>query len=141
MLAAAKKYDTQIWKILPQNANLVNILPDAQAPLQFSSDNRYLFTDRYQKLQIWDWQTSRPIKFPSIPKYRGISRDGSILISTDELGRYLIWDAEDIFSTLPYVVEFKDKKIVTHGISCYKIFLIRLIQKHGFRSDLQMRGM
>ncbi len=115
VLAAASQVDTKIWKILPQNAPLVSTLPGAQAPIRFSPDNRYLFTNRYSELQIWDWQTSRPINFPSIPDYRGISQDGSILVSTDEIGRYLIWDAKNLFSSLPYPVELKGKKIVTLG--------------------------
>ncbi len=114
VLAAANQVDTKIWKILPQNAPLVSTLPGAQAPIHFSPDNRYLFTNQY-RVQIWDWQTSRPINFPSIPDYCGISQDGSILVSTDEIGRYLIWDAKNLFSSLPYPVEPKGKKLVTLG--------------------------
>ena len=115
LAAASKNLETQIWKILPQNAPLINTLLAAAAPIHFSPDNRYLFTDRYRELQIWDWQTSRPINFPSIPDYCGISQDGSILVSTDEIGRYLIWDAKNLFFSLPYPVEPKGKKYVTLG--------------------------
>ena len=115
LAASSKNSETRIWKILPQNAHLVNTLMAAAEPIHFSPDNRYLFTDRYRELQIWDWQTSRPIKYPSIPDYRGISQDGSILVSKDEMGRYLIWDAKNLFSSLPYPVEPKGKNLVTLG--------------------------
>jgi WD40 repeat protein len=115
LAASSKNSETRIWQILPQNAQLVNTLLAADAPIHFSPDNRYLFTDRYRELQIWDWQTSRPIKYPSIPRYSGISQDGSILVSKDEMGRYLIWDAKNLFSSLPYPVESKGKKFVTLG--------------------------
>jgi len=116
LAAAAKNLETRIWKIQPQNAHLVNTLLAAAAPIHFSPDNKYLFNDQYRELQIWDWQTSRPpIKYPSIPYYQGISQDGSILVSRDKSGRYLIWDAKNIFSTLPYPVEPKEKQFVTLG--------------------------
>lgn len=115
LAAASKGLETRIWKILPQNAQLVNTLLPADAPIHFSPDKRYLFTNQDSQLQIWDWQTSRLIKYPSIPKCRGISQDGSILVSTDEIGRYLIWDAKNLFSSLPYPVEPKGKKLVTLG--------------------------
>ena len=115
LAAASKDLETRIWKILPQNAQLVNTLLPADAPIHFSPDKRYLFTNQDSQLQIWDWQTSRLIKYPSIPNCLGISQDGSILVSTDEIGRYLIWDAQNLFSSLPYPVEPKGKKLVTLG--------------------------
>ena len=115
LAAASKDLETRIWKILPQNAQLVNTLLVADAPIHFSPDKRYLFTNQNSQLQIWDWQTSRLIKYPSIPNCRGISQDGSILVSRDEIGRYLIWDAKNLFSSLPYPVEPKGKKLVTLG--------------------------
>ncbi|RKU06268.1 hypothetical protein C6501_19330 [Candidatus Poribacteria bacterium] len=115
LAAALKDLETRIWKILPQNAQLVNTLLPADAPIHFSPDKRYLFTNQDSEFQIWDWQTSRLIKYPSIPNCLGISQDGSILVSTDEIGRYLIWDAKNLFSSLPYPVEPKGKKLVTLG--------------------------
>ncbi len=115
LAAASKDLGTRIWKILPQNAPLVNTLLAAAAPIHFSPDNRYLFTDRYRELQIWDWQTSRPINYPSIPCYSGISQDGSVLVSRDKIGKYLFWDAKNLFSSLPYPVEPKGKQFVTLG--------------------------
>ena len=116
VLAAANKLDTKIWKISHEKAELLAILSGAGAPIVFSPDNRYLFVDQFDfKLETWDWQRSKRIRFPSMHGYRGISRDGSILVTTDKTGRYLIWDAEDLFSTLPYSVEPKDKRFVTLG--------------------------
>lgn len=115
VLAAAGEVNTELWKILPQNAMLVNTLMGAKAPIYFSPNKRYLFTNKYNELQIWDWQKSRPINFPSIPNYRAFSEDGSVLVSSDKIGRYLIWDAKDVFSSLPYPVEPKGKQIVTLG--------------------------
>ena len=115
VLANAGKTGTQIWRLSPQTIQLVNTLSWANAPIHFGHNKRYLFTNQGSALQIWDWKNSRPIKLPSTPQYQGLSRDGSYFISIDEIGRFQIWDAKALFSTLPYSVEPKGKMLVTLG--------------------------
>ena len=115
VLAIALNAETQIWRIFPKTAQLVSTLPGADTPIHFGADSRYIFTRLGSDLQIWDWKTSRQIKFPSIPNFQGLSPNGSYLVSTDEIRRFQIWDAKDTFSTLPYSVEPKGKQLVTFG--------------------------
>ena len=115
VLANAGKGETQIWKILPNTIQHVSTLPGVNAPIHFGNDKRYLFTIQNGNLQIWDWKTSRPIKLSSLQRYHGLSRDGSYLVSMEQTGKYHIWDAKVLFSSLPYTVEPKDKMLVTLG--------------------------
>ena len=117
VLAASEQNDTQIWKILTNKAELITTLSGAQYPIYFSADNQYLFTDRDGELQIWDWQSSTPIDHPSIPEFRSFSRDGSVLVSSDKTGRYLIWDATQLLPSElnPFGVEPNGKQFVTLG--------------------------
>ncbi len=115
VLAIAGQSETQIWRIFPETTQHVSTLPGANSPIHFGHEKRYLFTNQYGELQIWDWKTSRRIKFPSSPNYQGLSPDGSYLVGTDEIGRYQIWDAKELFSTLPYSVEPNGKQLVTLG--------------------------
>ena len=117
MLAVSGQNDTQIWRILTNKAELITTLSGAQSPIYFSADNQYLFTDRDGELQIWDWQSSTPIDHPSIPEFRSFSRDGSVLVSSDKTGRYLIWDATQLLPSQlnPFGVEPNGKQFVTLG--------------------------
>ena len=120
VLAAPEK-EINIWKILPKNLELLTTL-NAEGPVQFSPNGRYLFTNFYSNqddyFQIWDWRTSRPIKHPfSIPSYISLSQDGSVLMSYDydSTEQYLIYDVKNLLSLLPYPVEPKGKQFVTLG--------------------------
>ena len=111
---AGEGKDIQIWKLLPKNFELLATL-NADGPVQFSPDGRYLFANQDNHLQIWDWQTSRPIKHAPFPEYTSLSRDSSVLISYRMHGQYHIWDTKNLLSLLPYPVEPKGKQFVTLG--------------------------
>lgn len=111
---AAPGYEIIFWKLLPNGPKPHSIL-NAGGPIQFSPDGRYLFANREGYLQIWDWQTNKPIRHEAFPVYAGLSRDGSVLISYRMYGQYDIWDTESLTSHLPYPVDPKDKQIVTLG--------------------------
>ena len=110
VLAAPRREDTQIWKLLPDTPQILTTL-DVGGHVQFSQDGRYL----YGSAEIWDWQTSRLIKNTSFPRFKDISQDGSILLSHKMPGQYQVYDVKHTLSLLPYAVEPKDKKIVTLG--------------------------
>ena len=107
----------QIWKLMPKNLELLTTL-NATGPIQLSPDGRYLLTNQKGSLQIWDWESERPIKHSShIPIFNVISQDCSVLISYDYGNTYYnkIWDISNLLTLLPYSVEPKDKKLVTLG--------------------------
>ena len=120
VLAGIGENGIHVWKLLADNPLLLTTL-NAEGPVQFSSDGRYLFTNFYSKqddyFQIWDWRTSRPIKHSfSIPSYISLSKDGSVLMSRDyDTDQYLIYDVKKLISLLPYPVEPKGKQFVTLG--------------------------
>ncbi|MYF54790.1 T9SS type A sorting domain-containing protein [Candidatus Poribacteria bacterium] len=114
---AAEGNEIEVWKILPRKLELLTTL-DGEGPLQFSPDSRYLFANAEEHFEIWDWMASRRIKHStSIPRYVSLSQDGSMLMSRDysNTDQYMIWDTTGSISHLPYVVEPKDRKIVTLG--------------------------
>ena len=82
----------QIWKLLPNRPKLLKTL-DGEAPLHFSSNTRYLFANRNDKLRIWDWREETPMDYPSISAYFALSRDGSVLLSQTDTGQIQIWDS------------------------------------------------
>lgn len=106
--------EIQIWELLPDTLQLLTTLP-GDGPVQFSPDGRYLFANQDGHLQIWDWQTSRPIKHASYPEYISLSGDGSVLVSYQVEGQYQTWDTKNLLSLLPYSVEPRGKKFVTLG--------------------------
>lgn len=117
VLATTDRDGIHIWKLLPDAPQLLTTLP-GNGPLQFSPDGRYLFANRdNESFQIWDWQVNRPIKHQPIPRCFSISQDGSVLTSYDNdlNSQFLIWDTQNILSSLPYSVEPNGKKIVTLG--------------------------
>lgn len=116
VLAGNGKNGIHIWKLLPDKPQLLTTL-NAEEPVQFSPDGRYLFANQDDYSQIWDWRTNRPIKHsPSIPIFVSLSQDGSVFLSRDyETYQYMIGDIKHLLSPLPYPVEPKDKKIVTLG--------------------------
>ena len=91
VLAVPIRGSIQIWKLLPNRPKLLKTL-DGEAPVHFSSNTRYLFTNRNDKLQIWDWREETPMDYPSIPAYFALSRDGSVLLSQTDTGQIQIWD-------------------------------------------------
>ena len=95
LLAVPRGHETQIFKLLPDKPELLSTL-DIGAPVRFTSDSRYLFADRDDNLQIFDWQTQTPIDHPPIANFFDVSRDGSVLLSHADTGGILIWDAKGI---------------------------------------------
>ena len=121
VVAGNGKNGIHIWKLLPDKPQLLTTL-NAEGPMQFSPEGRYLFGNFYSNqddyFQIWDWRTSRLIKHPfSIPSYVSLSQDGSVLMSRDYNGtdQCLIYDVKKLISLLPYPVEPRGKKFVTLG--------------------------
>ena len=103
-----------VWKLLPDEPILLSSF-DAEYPLQFSEDGRYLFAYSEEKFQIWDWRRSKLINQSSFPRFASMSQDGSLLLTHDIHGQYLIWDLNHLYSFLPYSVEPEGKQLVTHG--------------------------
>ncbi len=116
VLAGNGKNGIHIWKLLPDKPQLLTKL-NAEEPVQFSPDGRYLFANQDDYSQIWDWRTNRPIKHsPSIPRLVSLSQDGSVFMSRDyNTNQYKIWDIKHLLSLLPYPVEPKGKQFVTLG--------------------------
>ena len=83
------------WQIGNEIKSL--FLLDARGPARFSSDGRYLFFNREEQLQIWDWHEKKGIVHDALPEYLAVSRDASVLLTLDyETGRSLIWDGQSL---------------------------------------------
>ena len=91
VLAVPIRGGIQIWKLLPNRPKLLKTL-EGEAPVHFSSNTRYLFAHRNDKLQIWDWREETPMDYPSIPAYLALSQDGSVLLSQANTGQIQVWD-------------------------------------------------
>ena len=118
LLALFKEGELQIWMFTPTTIEVVATLPDVDFPAHFSADGRYLFTNRDDNLQIWDWQSETPLEHPSIPDYFDISEDRSILTSHAETGQIQIWDGTALLPSQPLqpvAVEPGGKQIVILG--------------------------
>ncbi len=115
IVLAAPGKEINIWKILPENLELLTTL-NGEGPVQFSPDGRYLFANWEEHFQIWDWKTNRQIRHSSYPRYVSLSQDGSVMMSPDyDTDQYMIWNVKDMLSLLPYPVEPKGKQFVTLG--------------------------
>ncbi len=114
VLAASGDREIQIWEVLENRLQHLTTL-DGDYPLQFSRDGRYLYANQDNNFQIWDWQKNRPVKHAPFPAISALSTDGSVLLSSDRNGQYLIWDISKEISFLPYSVEPKGKQFVTLG--------------------------
>ena len=79
-LAAPSQEHLKIWKLAPGGSQLVATL-DAESPVHFRPDGRYLFANQNNRLQIWDGQTYTPIEHPPMPEYFAISQKGTALLS------------------------------------------------------------
>ncbi|MYI93846.1 T9SS type A sorting domain-containing protein [Candidatus Poribacteria bacterium] len=111
VIAAPDWKEIQIWELLPEKRQMLASLVNKGGPVRFSKDGRYL----YSPAQIWDWQTSRPIKNTSYPRFDDINQDGSVILSYTMSGQYQVYDVKHTLSLLPYAVEPEDKKIVILG--------------------------
>ncbi len=114
VLAAYGGREIHIWKVLLNGLQHLTAF-DGDDPVQFSPDGRYLFANQDNNFQIWDWQRNRPVKHTPFPGISVLSKDGSVLLSPDRSGQYMVWDIKELLSFLPYPVEPKGKKYVTLG--------------------------
>ena len=114
LLAGNGREGIHIWKLLEDKPLLLSTF-DAEYPLQFSKDGRYLFAYSEDKFQIWDWKRSKLINQKSFPWFISMSDDSSLLLTHDIHGQYLIWDLTHMQSFLPYSVEPNGKQFVTLG--------------------------
>lgn len=95
ILVAAGRKQMYAWQIGDEVKSL--FILNASGPARFSSDGRYLFFNREEGLQIWDWHKKKGIASDSIPKYLTVSRDGSVLLTLDyEMGQGFIWDGRSL---------------------------------------------
>ena len=109
LLASPGREHVQIWKLTPGGSQLVATL-NAEPPVHFIRDGRYLVANQNNHVQIWDGQTYTPIEHPPIPEYFAISRNGTVLLSYNSVVQIQIWDGRAL---LP--VESRDKQIVAWG--------------------------
>ena len=107
-LAAPGREHIHIWTLMPGGSQLEATL-DAESPVHFRPDGRYLFANQNNRIQIWDGQTYTPIEHPPTPEYFAISQKGIVLLSYNA-GRIEVWDGRAL---LP--VESRDKQIVEWG--------------------------
>ena len=115
LLALSHGEELQIWILTPTTIELVATLPGVGFPAHFTPEGRYLFTNRDDSLQIWDWQTETPLEHSSVPKYFDMSRDRSVLTSYAETGQIQIWDGKVLLPSQPVAVEPGGKQIVILG--------------------------
>ena len=116
VLALPGRKQLQIWKLTPHTPQLVLTLDGVGHTVHFSPDGRYLFVNKDDRLQIWDWQANTVIDHPPVPEYYDISGDGSVLISFDNASRIQVWDATRLLPPPEAVaVEPRGKQIVTFG--------------------------
>ena len=115
LLALSEGGELQIWMFTPMTIELVATLPGVDFPAHFSRDGRYLFTNRDDTLQIWDWQAETPLEHPPIPDYFDISQDRSVLTSYAETGQIQIWDGNALLPSQAVAVEPGGKQIVILG--------------------------
>ena len=115
LLALFEGGGLQIWMFTPTTVELVATLPGVDFPAHFSPDGRYLFTNRDDTLQIWDWQAETPLAHPPIPDYFDISQDRSVLTSYAETGQIQIWDGNALLPSQAVAVEPGGKQIVILG--------------------------
>ena len=102
ILVAGGREQVYAWQIGDAVKSL--FILNASGPARFSSDGRYLFFNREERLAIWDWQKKKGIASDFIPEYLTISRDGSVLLTLDyEMGRTLIWDGRVLLPPEPAV--------------------------------------
>ena len=98
ILVAGGRRQVYAWQIGDEVKSLFVL--NASGPAQFSGDGRYLFFNREERLQIWDWHEKKGITYNSLPKYLTISRDASVLLTLDyEAGRVLIWEGWSLLSS------------------------------------------
>ncbi len=114
ILAVFIRDSIQIWKLLPNHARLSKTL-DGEAPVHFSSNTRYLFTNRNDKFQIWDWREETQMDYPSIPAYFAVSRDGSVLVSYADTGQIEVWDGKALLPTQAGTINPHGKQLAILG--------------------------
>ena len=113
-LAVSIRGAIQIWKLLPDRPRFSKTL-DGEGPVYFTSNSRYLFTNRNDKLQIWDWREGTVMDYPSIPAYFALSWDGSVLLSHMDTGQIQSWDGNALLPSQYCPVLPHGKQLVLFG--------------------------
>ena len=109
----------QVWELGPTAAEQ-SINFDASAPIQFvrggtvsshflsprlPEQRDYLFVNQKGKLQIWDWATKTPLTMPAIPRYFAANRDGSAVITRDNVSyQTRIWNVRSLLFPKPVLL-------------------------------------
>ena len=115
LVVGGYKQRVETWRLEEQGPEQLLTLT-AVGPAQFSRNDRYLFVNRDEQLQVWDWGANVRINHPPIPAYFAVSRDGSVLLTwNDETGHIHIWDGNALFQTRAVAVEAMGKRAITLG--------------------------
>ena len=109
----------QVWE-LGRAAPEQSIRFEASAPIQFvhsgavsspflssrlPEQRDYLFVNQKGKLQIWDWATKTPLTMPDIPRYFAANRDGSVVITRDNMSyQTRIWNVRSLLFPKPVLL-------------------------------------
>ena len=109
----------QVWQ-LGTTAPEESIHFEASAPIQFlrggsvsshflsprlPEQRDYLFVNHKGSLQIWDWATKTSLAIPDIPRYFAASRDGSIVITRDNVSyQTRIWNVRSLLFPKPVLL-------------------------------------
>ena len=109
----------QVWELGPTAAER-SINFDASAPIQFvrggtvsshflsprlPEQRDYLFVNQKGKLQIWDWATKTPLTMPDLPRYFAANRDGSAVITRDNVSdQTRIWNVRSLLFPKPVLL-------------------------------------
>ena len=84
-------------------------------PIYASPDGHYLFTNSDEHLEIWDWREETHIEYPDISGYFAMSGDGSVLLSSVNIGEVEVWDGTALLPEHPVKVFPHGKQLTTFG--------------------------
>ena len=109
----------QVWE-LGTTAPEQSVRFEASAPIQFvrsgsvsshflsprlPEQRDYLFVNHKGRLQIWDWATKTSLAMPDIPRYFAANRDGSVVITRDNVSyQTRIWNVRSLLFPKPVLL-------------------------------------
>ena len=106
----------QVWE-LGTTAPEQSIRFEASAPIQFvrsgsvfpsprlPEQRDYLFVNHKGRLQIWDWEAKTSLAIPDIPRYFAANRDGSAVITRDNVSyQTRIWNLRSLLFPKPVLL-------------------------------------
>jgi len=105
-LVISGHFQTQVWKLNNRLKRPSSTTLMIQAPIQFVrnplTQGDYLFANKDDRLQIWDWQLKKPITFPEIPSYFAANHDGSVVLTRDnKTYQTQIWNIKSLLLPKP----------------------------------------